>query len=198
MATNIFKLSRDSPFDQVRRTDEKPPTKWWVFVGWGGFPGGSDDKASACNAGDLGSIPGLGRSPGEENGNPLQYSCLENPMDRGAWWATAHGVAKSWTRLSDFTHTHIVDVCMFDGGSVCMCGVCVCPSVCVGQSSQPRIKRALHQALTWLWSEQCLTCERFTYIISKLHKDPTGVLYKWGQWVLERWRVVTCPRSHSQ
>ena len=48
-----------------------------------GFPGGSDGKASACNAGDLGSIPGLGRSPGEGNGNPLQYSCLENPMDRG-------------------------------------------------------------------------------------------------------------------
>ena len=65
--------------------------------------GSSEVKASACNAGDLGSIPGLGRSPGEGNGNPLQYSCLENPMDRGAWWATVHGVAKSQTRLSDFT-----------------------------------------------------------------------------------------------
>ena len=62
-----------------------------------GFPGGSGVKASACNAGDLGSIPGLGRSPGEGNGNPLQYSCLENPVDREAWWATVHGVAKSWT-----------------------------------------------------------------------------------------------------
>ena len=59
----------------------------------------------ACNAGDLGSIPGWGRSPGEGNGNPLQYSCLENPMDGGAWWATVHGVAKSRTRLSDFTFT---------------------------------------------------------------------------------------------
>ena len=68
-----------------------------------GFPGGSEVKAPACNAGDLGSIPGLGRSPGEGNGNSLQYSCLENPMDRGAWWATGHGVAKSRTRLSDFT-----------------------------------------------------------------------------------------------
>ena len=68
-----------------------------------GFPGGSEVKASACNAGDLGLIPGLGRSPGEGNGNPLQYSCLENPMDRGAWWATVYGVAKSQTRLSDFT-----------------------------------------------------------------------------------------------
>ena len=61
------------------------------------FPGGSDSKASACNAGELGSVPGWGRSPGEGNGDPLQYSCLENPMDRGAWWATVHGVAKSRT-----------------------------------------------------------------------------------------------------
>ena len=67
------------------------------------IPGGSDGKASAYNAGDPGSIPGSGRSPGEGNGNLLQYSCLENPMDRGAWWAAVHGVAKSWTRLSDFT-----------------------------------------------------------------------------------------------
>ena len=62
-----------------------------------GFPGGSDGKVSAHNVGDPGSIPGLGRSPGEGNGHPLQYSCLENPMDRGAWQATVHGVAKSWT-----------------------------------------------------------------------------------------------------
>ena len=74
------------------------------------LPGGSEDKASACNAGDPGSIPGLGRSPGEGNGNPLQYSCLENPMDRGAWWATVHGVAKSRTRLSDFTFTFMLYV----------------------------------------------------------------------------------------
>ena len=67
------------------------------------IPGGSEVKASACNVGDLGSIPESGRSPGEGNGNPLQYSCLENPMDGGAWWAEVHGVAKSWTRLSDFT-----------------------------------------------------------------------------------------------
>ena len=55
-----------------------------------GFPGGSEVKASACNAGDLGSIPGLGSCPGEGNGNPLQYSCLENPKDGGAWWASVH------------------------------------------------------------------------------------------------------------
>ena len=71
-----------------------------------GFSGGSDGKESTCNVGDPGSIPGLGRSPGEGNGNPLQYYCLENSTDRGAWWATVHGVAKSWTRLSDFTHLH--------------------------------------------------------------------------------------------
>ena len=58
------------------------------------FPGGSDGKASVYNAGDLGSIPGSGRSPGEGNGNPFQYSCLENPMDRGAWWATVHQGSK--------------------------------------------------------------------------------------------------------
>ena len=67
------------------------------------FPGGSDGKASAYNLGDPGSIPGLGKSPGEGHGNPLQYSCLENPMDRGTWKATVHGVAKSQTQLSNFT-----------------------------------------------------------------------------------------------
>ena len=66
-----------------------------------GFPGASDGKESACNAGDLGIIPGLGRSPGRERGSPLQYSCLENPIDRGAWQATVHGVTQSRTRLSD-------------------------------------------------------------------------------------------------
>ena len=63
------------------------------------FPGGSDGKVSVYNAGDLGSIPRSGRFPGEGNANPLQYSCLENPMDRGALWVPVHGVAKSQTRL---------------------------------------------------------------------------------------------------
>ena len=66
-----------------------------------GFPGGSDGKESAYNVGDLGSIPGLGRSPGGGHGNLLQYSCLESFTDRGAWWATVHGVTKSQTRLSN-------------------------------------------------------------------------------------------------
>ena len=66
-----------------------------------GFPGGSDGKGSACNPGDLGSIPWWGRSPGGGHSNPLQYSCLENLMDREAWRATVHGVSKSRTRLND-------------------------------------------------------------------------------------------------
>ena len=77
------------------------------------IPGGLDDKASAYNAGDLGSMPGSGRSPGEGNSNPLLYSCLENPMDGETWQAILHRVAKSRTRLSDFT-LHI-----------CVC-ICVC------------------------------------------------------------------------
>ena len=77
------------------------------------FSGGSEDKVSACNVGDLGLIPGSGRSPGEGNGNPLQYSCLENPMDGGAWWATVHGVTKSWTWLSDFAFNGDTDIVQF-------------------------------------------------------------------------------------
>ena len=83
------------------------PLPFWhefVFASHGsGLPGGSDGKASVYNAGDLGSIPGSGRSARERNGNPLQYSCLGKSMDRGAWQATVHGVAKSQTRVSDFT-----------------------------------------------------------------------------------------------
>ena len=75
-----------------------------------GFPGDSGSKVSACSAGDLDSIPGSGRCPGGGNGNPLQYSCLENPMDGGAWEATVHGVAKSRTWLSNFTLTFSLSV----------------------------------------------------------------------------------------
>ena len=71
-----------------------------------GFSGGSDSKETSRNAGDLGSVPGLGRSLADGSDFPLQGSCLENSMDRGAWWATVHEVAKSQTRLSDLTHTH--------------------------------------------------------------------------------------------
>ena len=71
------------------------------------FPAGSVVKNRLANARDLGSIPGLGRSSGEGNGNPLQYSCLENSMDGGAWWATVHGIAKNRTRLRDFTFKRV-------------------------------------------------------------------------------------------
>ena len=79
------------------------------------FPGGPDGTESACHAGDPGSIPGSGRSTGGRNGTPLQYSCLENPMDRGVWWATVHGVSKQsdmtkWLTLSLFT----LQSCMCD------------------------------------------------------------------------------------
>ena len=88
------------PGQKIHWRRDRLPTP--VFLG---FPCGLTGKESARNARDLGLIPGLGRSPGEGNGNPLQYSCLENPMDKGAWWATVHKVAKSRTRPSDFIFT---------------------------------------------------------------------------------------------
>ena len=99
----------------IGRTPRRRPTRQLHTQGWGpdariyGFPGGSEGKASACNVGDLGSIPGSGRSPGEGNGNLLQYSCLENSMDWGAWEATVHGVVKSWTQLNDFTSLQLLN-----------------------------------------------------------------------------------------
>ena len=95
-----------------------------------GFPGGSEVKASAYNAGDLGSIPGLGRSPGEGNGNPLQYSCLENPWtEEPGGLHTVHRVAKSRTRLSDFTHSLtqcLVHILGFPGGASVKESTCQC------------------------------------------------------------------------
>ena len=103
-----FKISKQASL--VAQLEKNPPamqeTLVW-FLGWEdllrrdelptavilGFPGGSDGKEFACKMGDLGLIPGLGRSLGRGHGNPLQYSCLENPMDRGTWWATVHGVS---------------------------------------------------------------------------------------------------------
>ena len=73
-------------------------------------------KEYSCSAGatgDKGSIPGYERSPGEEHGNPLQYSCLENPMDRGAWQATVHRVAKSWTQLNNLAYMHMVKLLFY-------------------------------------------------------------------------------------
>ena len=78
-----------------------------------GFSGGSDSKESVCSAGDAGSIPGSGRSPGRGHGNPLQYSCLENSMDTGPWWATVYGVAKSRAQLVTNTFTLRVESLFF-------------------------------------------------------------------------------------
>ena len=77
---------------------QPPPTDF-------AFPSGLNGKESVCSAGDPSLIPGLGRCPGEGNGNPFQYSCMENPMDRGAWWPTVHGMEKSWTWFEWLTHS---------------------------------------------------------------------------------------------
>ena len=89
-----------------------PVFKWFPLCDLG-FPGGSEVKASACNAGDLGSTPGLGRSPGERNGNPLQYSCLENPIDREAWWAILHWGSKE-SDTTERLHFTLCDFSLFD------------------------------------------------------------------------------------
>ena len=85
-----------------------------------GFPGDLDGKESDCNVGDPSLIPGLGRSPGGGNGNPFQYSCLENSMDRGAWWATVHGITKNGTQLSMQVHELLIKVFP----SLRSCGTC--------------------------------------------------------------------------
>ena len=123
-----------------------------------GFPGGSDNKESACNAGDVGWIPGLGRSPGEWTGNSLQYSCLENPMDRGVWWASVHWIAKRHDWASN-THTELfiaifiyIYVCMY----ACTCVlvyVCGCEHMCVYTKNKPlrKLERWSSSSVTLSW-----------------------------------------------
>ena len=111
----LRKLKRKLPYDQIiPLLDMYPKIKQKILLMWKdtcspmfieGFPGGSDGKESSCNARDLGSIPGLGRSPGGGHGNPLQYSCLGNPMDRGVWQTTVHIEAKSGTEMSRWAYT---------------------------------------------------------------------------------------------
>ena len=91
---SLVSISQDHVIEngQSLKVEVESSRQWWAQ----GLMDSSTGKESSCNAGDLGSIPGLGRPPGEGNGNPLQYSCLQNSTDRGAWWAIVHGVAKSW------------------------------------------------------------------------------------------------------
>ena len=104
--TRLKRLSSSSSSSSLLECQDNPIGKKIAFSTNGGFPGGSEIEASACNVGDLGSIPGSGRSPREGNGNPLQYSCLENPTDGGAGWVPAMGLHRvRQTQLSDFTFT---------------------------------------------------------------------------------------------
>ena len=99
--------------------------KWQPAPVFLGFSGGSDDKESSCNAGDLGSIPGSGRFPRGGHGNPLQYSCMENPMDRGAWRATVHRVTRSWAWLKRLTCIHVI-ICYIQFYAFVLKCFCVC------------------------------------------------------------------------
>ena len=94
---NHFGAQKEEIFHLSITTSTLFPSICHVVMGPAGFPGGSISKESACNEGELGSIPGLGRLPGGGHGNPLQYSCLGNLMDRGAFWAAVHGVTESDT-----------------------------------------------------------------------------------------------------
>ena len=110
-----------------------------------GFPGGSEVKVPVCNVRDLGVIPGSERFPGEGNGNPLQYSCLQNPMDRGAWWATVHGVAKSQTQLERL-HYHFQRSNGLKVLRVCLDVHCTEPSVHrLWENEEPTQERAARQ-----------------------------------------------------
>ena len=157
---------------------ETPVDSWVGKICWrtdrlstpvfSGFPCGSAGKESTCNAGDLGSIPGLGRSPGEGKGNPLQYSWLENPMDGGAWWATVHRVTKSQTRLSNFTffHFHLLQYPGLENSMESM-------------GSQ----RVEHDWVTFTWHQSCSKNIRKVKIVSFFTRiwNSCGLIYT-GTW----------------
>ena len=137
------------------------------------FPGGSEGKVSVCNARDPGSIPGSGRSPGEGNGNPLQYSCLENPLDGAAWQARVHGVTKSRTRLSDFSFTLYISLLLSDGSAflkTCLCLISCCSSVqCIASfRQQPDISLLYYYTLALVdpWLESQVTKGKIDQLIS--------------------------------
>ena len=113
MDLSLSVSAAEHPLDQRARTHSASPCwraqgspQWFLPAAqqWPGFSGGSVGKESTFSAGDAGLIPGLGRSPGDENGNPLQYSWLQNPMNREAWWASNHGVEQSWKPHNLNTH----------------------------------------------------------------------------------------------
>ena len=104
------KSSLDSVLFGILLTQRKQPNLWFGIGDIWGFPGGSNGKESACNAEEQGSTPWLGRSPGRRHGNPLQFSCMENPMDRGAWWASPRGHKESHTTEQLNTHARIGDI----------------------------------------------------------------------------------------
>ena len=105
----LFTENRVREVEKYKMVENRFEFEMWLL----GFSGGSDGEESACNAGDSGSVCGLGSSPAEGNGNPLQYSCLENSMDRGAWWAPV----QSETRLNDWAHTQ----CSMHSFGGCFC-----------------------------------------------------------------------------
>ena len=122
---------------------------------FGGFSGGSEDRESACNAGDPGSIPGSGRSPGEGNGNPPQCSCLEKSMHRGAWLATVHRVQRvryDWA-ANTFTFTDILNKCYFEGKDLLWDYMILAYSVCVVRISQLSLTQWLAHSLHSTFAE---------------------------------------------
>ena len=141
-----------------------------------GFPGGSDVKESAWK-GDMDSIPGLGRSPGEGNGYPLQYSCLDNSMDRGAWWAIVHGAAKSWTWLSDWLN--------WSDGFYCLGSIITLDSDC-----SPKIKRHLFFGRKAMANIDSLLRNRDITLLTEVHIVKAMifpvVMYRCENWTIKK------------
>ena len=147
-----------------------------VCVFWD-FPSGSDGKAFAYNAGDLGSMPGLERSPGKGNGTRLRYSCLENPMDGAAWEGTVHRVAKSQTRLSDFTFTFF---CIFEEGN----GQYSCLENPVDRGAWQATVYGVGQSWTWLSNWIIATILYLILFFSKINLIIQSTLVIKYQWIL--------------
>ena len=155
---------------------------------------GSYGKASACNAGDPGSIPGSGRSPAEGNGNPLQYPCLENSMDGGAWQATVHGVTKSRTRLSNFSslqYNKLITFIIQLSNKQCL--VSCASSILVPWISQGKSKiscsfhwKSFIRATTLVLLVSPLMRSLDTnYVLERLHVNEKQIMKERGGWMIE-------------